>query len=293
MITADITGNCGNQQFCYATVRTIAETMGYEWGFNKIPSNDYYRGMQQLIMFDLPYGKEHSYQFGEIPEGIKYIWNEPTERFINPENGDIYDYHKFDENIFSIPDNTKLVIQACQDARYFQHKKDDLKKWFKVKDEYVNIANNKFKENNIEFDENLCILNIRGGPEYRSIPNLILRKKYWTDSIKYMLELNNNMRFIIISDDVQYCNEILDIPAYHFDISSDYYSLTQAKNLIISNSSFAIMPVWLSDNAKNVVAPFGWARHNSTNGYFASSDIWTFGWKFMNRNGEIIEYDNN
>lgn len=288
MLTADITGNCGNQQFCYAITRVVAETLNYDWGFNKIPSNDYYNGRQQLDFFDLSYGKEHSSKFGEIPEGIEYIWEEPMQHFYNAETNDNYNFHEFDENLLYIPDNTKLIVYSCQNAKYYNDKKQDLKKWFQVKEEKINEANKLFDQNEINFDDNLCILNIRGGAEYKSVANLLLRKQYWIDAMNYMKCINSNMKFVVITDDLLYSKQLLELPTYHFNISTDYYALTQSKNLILSNSSFAIMPAYLSDNAKNIVAPAGWARHNCSDGYYASSDMTTWGWNFMNREGKIV-----
>jgi len=287
MITADLTGNCGNQQIIYTITRVVAETLGYEFGFNKTPSHDYYNGKMQLDFFDLDYGKEHVCRFGEIPEGIKYIWKEPTQKFKNLNTNDSYNFHPYDNKLFKIADNTKLIVQSCQNAKYYRHKKQDIKKWFKIKHEKIVKANREFKNNNIVFDDNLCVLNIRGGLEYKSTSNLLLKKKYWTDSMKHMKNINPNINFCVITDDVLYAKNLLGLPTYHFDISTDYYALTQSKNLIISNSSFAIMPTYLSDNCNNVIAPFGWARHNCSDGYFASSDMRTFGWNFMDREGKI------
>jgi hypothetical protein len=286
MLTVDLTGNCGNQQIGYAITRVVAETLGYDFGINRIPSNDYYNGRQQLDFFDLSYGKEHHYGFNEIPEGIKYIYREPKKTFHRPELNDSYDYFAFDPGIFRIPDNTK-VIGIFQDAHYYNHKKEDMKKWFQVKEEKIIEANNFFDQNEIKFDDNLCVLNIRGGPEYKSVSNLLLRKSYWINSMSYMKSLNPKMHFIVITDDVEYSQELLGLPTYHFNISTDYYALTQSKNLILSNSSFAIMPTYLSDNAKKVVAPYGWARYNCSDGYFANADFTSFNWEFMRRDGTI------
>jgi len=56
MISADLTGNAGNQQLIYAITRVVAETLNYDFGFNPIPSHDYYGGNSHLSHFDLDYG---------------------------------------------------------------------------------------------------------------------------------------------------------------------------------------------------------------------------------------------
>jgi hypothetical protein len=79
----------------------------------------------------------------------------------------------------------------------------------------------------------------------------------------------------------------MDIPVFHFGIGMDYYMISQAKNLILSNSSFAILPTWLNKNKPYVIAPRYWARHNVSTGYWANSDMWTFGWNYMDKDGEL------
>ena len=58
MLTTNLTGNLGNHMWQYAVCRTVAEKLGYEWGINPIPSNDYFNGSNQMAFMDVDFGKE-------------------------------------------------------------------------------------------------------------------------------------------------------------------------------------------------------------------------------------------
>lgn len=270
MITADFTGNLGNHLWQYAITRAVAEHNGYEWGFNRTTSHDYYGGKPQMDFMEIDYGKEHTTPWGQLPPGITKVWEEPKEAY------DGYNYHPFTSSIFEIEDNTKLIIHCCQNARYLQNRKEDVRNWFKPKDKSVPL----------DLNDNLCIINVRGG-EYKGIPSLLLDPNYFFNAVEHMIHKNNEMKFVVITDDMEYARSILPFPVYHFSIAEDYKIIGQTKNLILSNSSFALFPAWLNDNAY-IIAPKYWARHNVSTGYWANSDIWTFGFHFLDRKG-ILE----
>jgi hypothetical protein len=88
---------------------------------------------------------------------------------------------------------------------YFNQKtiidrKSDIYKWFEIKEESSKLYNEKLIEIGVVLDDNLCVINFRGG-EYRGIPNVLLEREYWKDSINYMLSINRNMKFLLITDD--------------------------------------------------------------------------------------------
>lgn len=267
----------------YAITRAVAEQNDYEWGFNPAPEFDYYNRSPQMDFMDIDYGITHTYNYGETPPWIKHTWLERTQR-IEYDNGDTVDYHDYQPNVFDIKDNTKLYIICCQDARYLADRKEEVKKWFMIKEENAIQYERFWKQFGIELGEDLTVLNIRGG-EYKGVPNLILQKKYWTDAMDIMKQKNHRMQFLCVTDDKDYAYRLLDftIPVIHKSIGADYWLINNAKNLILSNSSFAIFPAWLNENNPFVIAPFGWARHNVTTGYWASSAIWTFPWHFLDR----------
>ena len=280
MILSNFSGNAGNFLHQYALTRTVAELNSYEWGFNPTSEFDYYNGYPQLDFMDIDYGKQHNYTYYEIPEGYSK-WEEKCETFYHV---DRVDFHSYDPEVFNISDNTKLFIRCAQDARYYD--KEKVRKWFKIKEENDAKYKQILDDNHIILDENLTIINARGG-EYKGIPNVLLRTEYWKDSVNYTLTRNKDMKFLVVTDDVEYSKSIFPFPVVHFGIGMDYWMINNAKNLILSNSSFAIFPAWLNINNPFVIAPKFWARHNVSNGYWVSSDVWTFGFHFMDREGKL------
>jgi hypothetical protein len=234
----------------------------------------------------LNYGHEHNAGYTDIPEGIEHIWQEPTIH-IDYDHGDSIDYHPYDENIWKIKDNTKLIIPCCQDARYLEGYRDKICEWLQYKPDFEEQCK---KYLNFRYDENLCIINVRGG-EYKFIPNVLLSIEYYYNAMETMLNINPNMNFYVITDDMEYASKILPrVINYHFGIGADYYVLNHVQNLILSNSSFAILPTFTNKAVQNIIAPAYWSRYNVSTGYWPS-DMWTFkdhGWNFIDRKGEMI-----
>ena len=285
MLTSDLTGNMGDFLRDYALIRCIAEKNGYEWGFNRVPSHDYYNGASQLDFMEIDYGKEHNTPWGELPEGITNIVHEPSEPRVGI--GSNYNYHRYAPELFDIPDNTKIVMTCMQNFKYFQPYKEKIRTWFKIKDENIKEYEKILQDNNIILDNDMCILNARGG-EYLGVPSFTLVTKYWQDAVNLMLQHNPNMKFMCITDDVGYYSKIFPFTVAHFSIGCDYYILNQAKNLIISNSGFAMFPTWLNENNPYVIAPLYWGRFNVANEW-CPCEINIPEWNWMNREGVIVE----
>jgi hypothetical protein len=287
MITTNLTGNLGNHMWQYAVCRTVAEKLGYEWGINSSPTHDYHHGMNQMYFMDVDFGKPLSGEFNDFHEHWTF----------HNHNGDNVNISKLDKRVFSIEDNTRLIgyngafggIYQCED--YFINIKNDVLNWFKIKPEKSLEYENKLKEFNIVLDENLCVINFRGG-EYRMIPNVLLRREYWRDSINHMLSLNQNMKFIIITDDPDCAKSHMpfDIPTYHLDIGFDFYVVNQSKWVILSNSTFGWWAAWLNVNANKILAPKYWARHNISDGYWSVGESYTRGFTYIDRNGNLSDY---
>ena len=58
--------------------------------------------------------------------------------------------------------------------------------------------------------------------------------------------------------------------------------------MLLANSSFTYFPVFTSDTVKYVIAPKYWARHNVSDGYWASEQNIYEGWYYQDRNGELF-----
>lgn len=269
----------GNQLFCYVTARMIAEENGYEFGTAgqdcfavNIHSN---RGMYFMDM-DLGYAISQ-----EEKKNFKVYQDMETRLYIGNSKHDMEHgcyIAGADEKIYQVADNT-LIYGNMQDESYFINHLDKVKEWLKVKPEYDSKEYSR---------ENLCIINMRGG-EYTGSPELLIDKKYWIHGIREMKKIRPDMEFMIITDDVETAGKILPgIPAHHFDIGKDYVTLKNAHYLLLSNSSFACLPAHTSDTLKFAIAPKYWARHNVSDGYWASEQNIYSLFHYMDRKGKLF-----
>ena len=279
MITTKLTGNFGNHLAQHVSTRCIAETIGVSWGFDPKPTYDYYQGKEQLYFLDINYGS--------FPSNIKDTYKENT--IIYNDKGDDVNISVFDANVYDISDNTELTGGCWQSEDYFKDFKEELYKWISYKKEYESVYKDRIK--NIDID-NTCIINIRGG-EYRYHSKLIIRKKYFDDSIKEMLLINPLMKFLVVTDDIEYSRILFsEYPIIEQDIGYNYYIINKAKWLILSNSSFPIFAAYLNKDVNKIIAPMYWARHNVSDGYWALGDQYYKGWYYMSREGILEDYDN-
>ncbi|MBN1469628.1 MAG: hypothetical protein JW924_12955 [Fusobacteriaceae bacterium] len=263
----------GNQLFCYVTARSIA--LEKEYKFGSLSKNNFANNIHSqkgMYFMNIDLGED-------IDEKLMKKYNESQDRlFLKTCYHDMkYGCYisGFDKKMLELEDNT-LVYGNMQDEKYFIKYKNQIKLWLKVKPEYETYEYSK---------DNLCIINMRGG-EYVGVKELHLGKEYWINAIKNMKKINSKMEFMIVTEDVVNANKLLpNIPAYHFDMAKDYVVLKNAKYLIVSNSSFAFFPIFCSDTVKKVIAPKYWARHNVSDGYWASEQNIYTGWYYQDRYG--------
>lgn len=136
--------------------------------------------------------------------------------------------------------------------------------------------------------ENLCIINIRGG-EYTSNPELFLRRGYWLDAMRIMRQKRADMEFMVVTDDLSAARRILpEVKAYHFDLAGDYTAIKNARYLIVSNSTFAFFPAFTSETVQYIIAPKYWARHNVSDGYWASEQNIYSDFVYLDRKGKLF-----
>ena len=186
-----------------------------------------------------------------------------------------------DQRLFNL-DKTTLIYGNLQDESYFGKYRQQIKEWMKIKPEYDSYEYSR---------ENLCVINIRGG-EYAGNPELFLRRKYWLDAMKLMKNIRPDMEFVVITDDLRAAGRILpEVKAYHFDLAGDYTAIKNAHYLILSNSTFAFFPAYTSDTLKYAIAPKYWARHNVSDGYWASEQNIYSCFDYLDRKGRVFTAD--
>ena len=272
----------GNQLFCYVTARAIAEENGYEFGtagqeiFAVNMHSD--RGM---YFMDVDLGHAIS---REEKKNFKTYYDDDT-RLFGGDSRHLLERGCYvsgrDDKIHQVEDNT-LIYGNMQDESYFIKHLDQVKQWLHVKPEYDSYEYSR---------ENLCIINMRGG-EYTGSPELFIDKKYWINGMKEMKKIRPDMEFMIVTDDVEAANKMLPgIEAHHFDIGKDYVTLKNAHYLLLSNSSFACLPAHTSETVKFIIAPKYWARHNVSDGYWASEQNIYSLFHYMDRKGRLFTAD--
>ena len=269
----------GNQLFCYITTRCIAidnqlpySILGQETVANNIHSNC------GMYFMDLDYG------IPSVKEDYKQVYYEKEDRiYIGNSKHDLTHgcyITGVDDALLHPSDDTLLVGNMQSEVYYLKHK-DEIRQWLKVKEEYDCMEYSR---------DNLCILHLRCS-DYLDCPELYLRKKYWKDGICNMKKINPNMEFMIITNDVKEAGKLLpDIPAYNFDLAKDYSILKNAKYLLLSNSSFAYFPAFTSTTVQYILAPKYWARHNVSDGYWASEQNIYEGWHYQDRKGRVFSW---
>src|ERR1035437_7085143 len=136
----------GNQLACYIATRVIAKDKGYAFG---IMHPERFKGSD---FFDLDFGKKVIGGKGQeggppekLPERIKYYYTE--RKTIHPESG--ADIRLYDKDLVNILDNTK-IDGIMQNEQYIIHRKDEIREWLKVKDEYECFD---------YADDNTCVIN--------------------------------------------------------------------------------------------------------------------------------------
>ena len=222
----------GNQLFRYVFTRVRALDMGVEFGMQNASK---FKGASFLkIDTGLP-------EFVDM----NHYMSRFNEQKITSGNG--LDVRTYDNRIREIQDST-IVDGEFQDEKYFMHRLTEVNEWLTPLP-YLPVM-----------DKDECVLAHRGG-EYTLYPELYLTRKYWDDAMANMRKINPNVWFRVVTDDIFSAMEMFpNLPISH-EISDDWKSIRYAPWLILSNSSFGILPALLGP-AKKIIAPLHWARHN-------------------------------
>ena len=228
--------------FQYSICRIAAEKNGYN--------------------FYIPYTGKIKECFPNLELGTKD--GETTNTLID---GDRYQH--FDPEFLNIPDFTHLS-GFFQSPKYFIGYEDKIKSWFNIE------MDDKVKSIIDEYPvDEFCYLHIRGNDYKTDINNWLLPKSYFERAVLEMKKINSISKFVIVTDDVNYCNQILPgTPVICNDFMTDFKCLYYSRYTIISNSSFSWWSCWLSlEFKKCVIAPDRWLNYNRINQGFWPADI--------------------
>lgn len=227
----------GDQLFSYIITRVIALDKGYEFGF---VGKEFFKGKDFM---DLDWGKESDLAYRiEENTGALNIVPLNVGRMQQYIKEFVLDKPYYDPDVNFIEDGTVIDGYGAQDERYWGHRLDEIRDWLEVKP--------------LKVDDDKVILNIRGG-EFRTVPELFLPVEYWKEGMDYL-----PMRPEIHTDDLELAKEWFPEILAIKDIELNWRTLRYAKNIILSNSAFGIIPALLNENAKYIIAPRYWNRRN-------------------------------
>ena len=222
----------GNQLFRYVFARVKAKDLGTDFGMT-----GEFKGAHFMNLAYAPVAQAQC----EILRNVIPSFEE--ERINNAQGVDIRPY---DEKTLEIGSDC-IVDGEFQDERYFMHRLDEVREWLKVEP--------------LDMPDDLCVINFRGG-EYVGVKDLFLPQSYWNEAIQKMKEVNKNMRFEVHTDDVETARMFFPDCKIIANMEINWRSIRYAKYLILSNSSFAILPALLNENAELILAPMYWAGYN-------------------------------
>lgn len=247
----------GNQLQRYVATRVLAEDKGYQWG---MLNHENFKGGS--FMNINKGGKDIDY-----PNAIGLMRPSWHEKRIDNEQG--VDIRPYDPRIVNVEDNT-VIDGEFQDERYFIHRLNEVREWLKVEP--------------LDVHANECVISFRGG-EYALYPDLFLGFSYWHLAMENMRKENPDIEFRIVTDDPETASRMLPgIPVTH-EIGHDWRSIRYAPYLILSNSSFGILPALLNQNARKIIAPLHWARHNL--GFWALPQNCYSAFTYQNHEGKL------
>lgn len=283
----------GNQLWCYVVTRCIAIDNGFEFGI-KSPEKFKAKHFMNIDFGNIVVGGvgPEGGPPQQLPESIQYYYKEAMVR--NSQGNDI---SPFDENLTNIKDNTK-IDGGMQAEKYIESHKESIIKWLKPN---VNVLDYS--------SDDICVIHFRGG-DYKFAGKTLLSRTYYNNAMNHMKMINPNMKFVMVTDDVSLANQYFGNSVelvgsclygnrdpyqadFHIggDISVDYSILNNAKNLIISNSSFSWWTAWTNENVKNVIAPKYWAAHNFSDGFWSCGDSLTKNWLWLDREDKLFTYE--
>lgn len=260
----------GNQLWMFAVAKSISEELGVKLNIYEFSK---FKGKSFLIL-DNENNHEYGIQEYNHPKKI-----ETFHERIFYDHDLKYSSSDFDERVLKINKPT-LLEGIFQSENYFFGDLAKLKRYIKLK--------KSFKKNN-EIDKDICLLNIRGG-EYKRHKNFILPLNYWLNAMENYRKRFKIKKFKIVTDDYRYAKKIFpELEIIHGDIGKCYASLYNAKNVIVSNSSFSYFPC-KTGIKKKVIAPVYWARPNNKLNRWASPCNLYKNWLWQDTKSSLMTY---
>ena len=266
-------GQLGNQMFKYAALKGIAKNNQYDYivppSYLWLEKNKFmYKVFKKLKNYN--YQNHFLFNYFELETlNKKQIKFSNFEREISPK------HIGFDEELYnSSPDNIQLK-GFFQSPKYFKNIEEVLRKDFKFKRKFINLANNILPKLNDPIS-----LHIRRG-DYVTHPNhFSLDLNYYKNAIDYFGK--DNEYFVFTDDPEWFQNQDFYSPENFKLISKitknstvlDLYIMSLCKKHIIANSTFSWWGAWLS-NSRAVIYPLRWYKDKNKSSKDLPLEYWT------------------
>jgi len=222
-----------------------------------IPSHDNFHTVNNLKYFGTIF-KDFYLVDDNYVRDYKHNYLEPNEQ-----------YNKF------VPE---LLNEKCNVSKIFRGYFQSEKYFIDYKDELINILTDNSVYDSVQqvVDKNKMnhsyFIHVRRGDYLNSSFHYINLDVYYMNAIKYILNIDKNAHFYIISDDIEYCkryNVIKDINKTFYEnqdeLETMYFMSLCNKGGICCNSTFSWFGSYLNTNPnKIVIFPDKW--DNSVNG---------------------------
>jgi len=257
MIYTNLKGGLGNMMFQIAATLSMAIDKGVDASFPNLMSQLIYLNNDSSHNSKLKHSVEYLSLFDKLlteqpPHGLK------TYR---------YPLH-YDS---TIPEGNEFIIDGFfQSEKYFKKNEKKIKEILTVPKNVLDVINIKYK---LLLELKTTAIHVRRG-DYLKFP-----KHHPTQPVEYYKKsielLNNTEKFIIFSDDIEWCKSNFIGDEYYFiENEKDYvelYLMSMCNNVITSNSSFSWWGAWLNNNTdKIIVGPNIWFGVNTN---YISKDI--------------------
>jgi hypothetical protein len=152
---------------------------------------------------------------------------------------------------------------------YFHDIRDDIIKLYTFTPDIANFCKSyisKLRENN----ELLISMHFRRG-DYLQFSSLNLSINYYIEAIQYCINkfTNQSIRFVVFSNDIQWCKENIDGDCIFVENQSRYQDMclmSMCDHNIIANSSFSWWGAYLNTSpTRNVICPYDYLNHPDYN----------------------------
>ena len=258
-------GALGNQLFQYAALLGISKKTGH---YLKIPKFSSNKATGKLFSHG---NNEHNHpietweyslncfnvecDFLESTDRIEFIYEEP--------------YFHYNDLVYDLPDHID-VMGYFQSEKYFEHCKEEVRRQLTPRKEFIDKAqsflNSILGESyHTNCEGEIISIHVRRAGCYTHKQNIhpSLPIDYYRRATQYFRQELNNPKFIIFSDDIEWCKENFIWEDFKFAVDNepivDLVAMSLCDHHIIANSSFSWWSAWLNaSGSKIVIRPKVW-----------------------------------